>query len=103
MDKPHPTPFATVTGDDYAELTVVESTQGELPPEPTGRATAVGTADPYCHVLIGTEPYRHTDCGQRLSRQLTAKDTHQIGPCPNGHPSCPKCAATDPGDPEASE
>jgi hypothetical protein len=54
------------------------------------RASAYGTDDPYCHVLVGGN--RYTRCGIRLKPPLTQHETHSAkGNCPNGHPSCPEC------------
>ena len=60
----------------------------------TGRArrsSANGTEDPYCHILVGSPPYRYTSCGLRLDPPLPIEETHRKPPCPNGNPPCPDC------------
>lgn len=55
------------------------------------RSSAAGTDDPYCHIFVGSPPFRYTSCGQRLDPPLPVKKTHRKPPCPNGHPPCPEC------------
>lgn len=55
------------------------------------RSSAAGTDDAYCHILVGSPPYRYTCCGVRLKTPLPIERTHRKPPCPNGNPPCPEC------------
>jgi hypothetical protein len=59
--------------------------------ERTRRSSAAGTDDKYCHILVGSPPYRYTSCGLRLRPPLPIEQTHRKPPCPNGNPPCPEC------------
>jgi hypothetical protein len=52
------------------------------------RASALGTPDEYCHLLVGGGSY--TRCGIRLKPPDRVGHSAK-GECPNGHPSCPEC------------
>jgi hypothetical protein len=58
------------------------------------RASAHGTPDPFCHLLIG---FTYTRCGQRLKPALKRSQSHPVRSktdwCPNHHPDCPACEA----------
>jgi len=72
----------------------VKLTRPERSLEDTGRArrsSAYGTEDDYCHIFVGSAPYRYTSCGLRLDRPVKVAQTHAAPPCPNGHPPCPEC------------
>jgi hypothetical protein len=61
------------------------------------RASALGTDDALCHVLVnvGLGGYSRTLCGKRVSPPLSRSQTHDPPPkrCPGGWPSCPDCGA----------
>jgi hypothetical protein len=57
--------------------------------DPDRQQSALGTSDPFCHVIVGGRPFRYTLCGQRLDPWQI--DGHPLGPCPNGIPICPEC------------
>lgn len=63
-----------------------------------GHQSFQGTADGFCHVLLGEPPYHHTLCGQPCP--LPVNGTHQIGECPSGFPVCPTCTRIGGGDPD---
>jgi hypothetical protein len=55
-------------------------------------ASAAGTPDEYCHILVGDGPWSYTLCGQDLDPP--EQRAHLAGDppwCPNDHPSCPRC------------
>jgi hypothetical protein len=59
-------------------------------------ASAMGTDDDYCHILVGGSSFSYTLCGERLKPPLRRVESHAAKPapwCPNGHPSCPACKA----------
>jgi hypothetical protein len=63
----------------------------------TGRArrsSTYGTDDSYCHIFVGSAPYRYTSCGLRLNPLVPIEQTHRKPPCPNGNPPCPECVRT---------
>jgi hypothetical protein len=63
-----------------------DSTEGRRP----RRASAMGTDDDFCHILVGGNGY--TRCGIRINPPLTNAQTHSAkGACPGGHPWCPDC------------
>jgi hypothetical protein len=55
------------------------------------RSSTFGTTDAYCHVFVGSPPYRYTSCGLRLNLPVPVKQTHSAPPCPNGNTPCPDC------------
>jgi hypothetical protein len=55
------------------------------------RSSFFGTSDQYCHILVGSPPYRFTSCGQRLDPPVAFEQSHPQPPCPNGNPPCPEC------------
>jgi hypothetical protein len=76
-----------------------EDVETEAParePERPRRASARGTDDDLCHVLVnvGLGGYSRTVCGQRLVPPLSRGETHAPPPkhCPGGWASCPACA-----------
>lgn len=77
----------TVTMPELDVLTQEKSDEEEIPAQ--RRATALGTSDPYCHIITGSA----TLCGKSLLEPFLI-NAHEAGPapwCPNGHPSCPEC------------
>ncbi len=63
----------------------------EVGTERPRRASTFGTDDGYCHIFVGSPPYRYTSCGQRLNQPVPIEQTHAKPPCPNGNPPCPEC------------
>ena len=60
----------------------------------TGRArrsSTFGTDDLYCHIFVGSPPYRYTSCGRRRNPPVPVEQTHAKPPCPNGNPPCLDC------------
>jgi hypothetical protein len=55
------------------------------------RSSTYGTDDDFCHIFVGSPPYRYTSCGLRLSPPVPVKATHAQPPCPNGNTPCPEC------------
>lgn len=71
-----------------------ERDEAELAP----RASFYGTSDQYCHIFVGSPPYRFTSCGQRLEPPVPFEQSHPEPPCPNGNPPCPECLLASTGD-----
>ena len=85
-----------VLGSDHLTLAPgrVKLKRPERSPEDTERArrsSAIGTNDDYCHIFVGSAPYRYTSCGLRLDRPIPVEETHAEPPCPNGNLPCPDC------------
>jgi hypothetical protein len=61
------------------------------------RASALGTTDEFCHIVVGGGSY--TRCGMRLKPPLRRTETHAVRNssswCPNHNPSCPECGASE--------
>lgn len=55
------------------------------------RSSTFGTDDDYCHIFVGSPPYRYTSCGQRLKPPVPIGRTHPEPPCPNRNRPCPEC------------
>jgi hypothetical protein len=56
-------------------------------------ASALGTPDENCHIVIGDGPWSYTLCGQNIDPAAEYAHPAAGNPwdCPGGHPSCPRC------------